>query len=766
MENSHEDLVRFLCSCGKKLKVSRKFLGKFGKCPRCGKEIKIPEDKFLLPPPASDKNRPKNNKAENDVAPLPPLLEGPNEAALMSDDFTVEVEGIQDNTNSPNSNLDKPKVVSIRPALSQDTKTSSVVSKLAKLLPRDPLRGSNLNQQKILPRSAHTSAPTAIPEVNLEESLEDPATLMPDSTNIDSQKDKSNVSANIVDAFYSTIAEPQEEAIPAEEAENMVAIEATDIEEVEELAVLATTPSILQPSPTEVNIAILEEENVPVIQTYEVSLPRALPVINPPIIQQRTALATPATASIHASGQAVPVASVLKNAISSVSSMNRPSEANEIKPAQGMQNPKSNAMEQAQQATPILATQTNTSPAVTQSNESSPTTRSNVAPVPTQTNESSNIKSLSDQDSQYDSSSHPEVAGVEETPEKDVSIDIKKLLADAHIKGGELLMQGKIALESTNFEEALHYFCQCIDKSEDIGLAYYLRALLYVQKKVFLLALEDLHTAQDFECHDIDIEDIRNRVLLQQATIYRNMGAYREAGNLLKEIVSKDIDIEKAKIHWTKAKFLIQQGAAVNALHDIEEAIRLKYLRPEVFEARGRIYLDQGDYASALHDFVSAINRGGKSATLYHVRSEVHFFLKDYDAALNDIHVAQNLAPENAIFYDFEALILNEKKMYEASDLAFERSFGLEPENPIHHFNRGLCYMRRGKYERAIDDFSKVIEANPKDHIALFKRAICYQEKSNPNLALAREDFKKVEQLEQGSVYRSTSASKKRKIVR
>ena len=36
-----DDLIRFRCSCGKSMKMSRKHAGKIGQCPRCANKIRI-----------------------------------------------------------------------------------------------------------------------------------------------------------------------------------------------------------------------------------------------------------------------------------------------------------------------------------------------------------------------------------------------------------------------------------------------------------------------------------------------------------------------------------------------------------------------------------------------------------------------------------------------------------------------------------------------------------------------------------------------------
>lgn len=42
-EPAVEEFIRFICSCGKRLKVPAKLSGKSGRCPRCSERVRIPE---------------------------------------------------------------------------------------------------------------------------------------------------------------------------------------------------------------------------------------------------------------------------------------------------------------------------------------------------------------------------------------------------------------------------------------------------------------------------------------------------------------------------------------------------------------------------------------------------------------------------------------------------------------------------------------------------------------------------------------------------
>ena len=43
VQESGDGMIRFVCPCGKRIKVAAKYAGKAGKCPRCKKRVKIPE---------------------------------------------------------------------------------------------------------------------------------------------------------------------------------------------------------------------------------------------------------------------------------------------------------------------------------------------------------------------------------------------------------------------------------------------------------------------------------------------------------------------------------------------------------------------------------------------------------------------------------------------------------------------------------------------------------------------------------------------------
>lgn len=42
-EEPEDEFIRFSCECGKRIKVHREYAGKTGRCPKCGRQVKVPE---------------------------------------------------------------------------------------------------------------------------------------------------------------------------------------------------------------------------------------------------------------------------------------------------------------------------------------------------------------------------------------------------------------------------------------------------------------------------------------------------------------------------------------------------------------------------------------------------------------------------------------------------------------------------------------------------------------------------------------------------
>ena len=755
------DLIRLLCSCGKRVKVSPKFAGKQGKCPRCGRAVQIPSKEVL----ERKYNEFKNANENLDVFEIPSLPDiqpittepaKPKSVLQMGNqDFletTGELEELFDNDGLevPQS-IVEPIHSFIAPSYNkEDTKYDSRSALLTTV--EEPNWDDFLNEKpatSVEPKpveqkqdefdipdelsdnffedfAGSSPSPNNF-ELDPLEPLElDPLAPLPENNNVNisNQAEIANNQAVIAeqepDFAQAVIAEQEPDfaqAVVAEQepdfAQAVIAEQEPDFEQ----AVVAEQ----EPDFTQAVVAEQEPDFVqPVAVEQEPDFAQPVAVEQEPELAQAVAVEQEPDFA-----QAVAVESDITNP------NDKNAETNEIDTIEEVSS-------HAEPAEATIATESNS-----------------IEYFPQEQEFIEELEEYEDQLRQSEAMEAVSFGKTSEQPKKEFKADIENLSITIAEDSCDELKQGYNALTNMNYDEALQHLSACIATGDDMEVAYFARAILYIRKKQWQIALEDLDNAHSAGYPELEVEEVMNQVRLQIAIQYREMGAYSEALMSLDKIESVNISQEKGKVYLMRAKSYIRTEAWNVALRDLEEAILHNYNKPDVFEERGNIYLRQKDYESAMNNFTAAINHGGKNANIYKSRSEAYFFLNDMNLALQDIKEAEKLTADDPSIFDLEGLIFNELKQYKEADVAFEKSLGLDPNNMTHYFHRAIAYMKRGKYDKAIDDFTRVINSNPKDQVAYLRRAICYQEKKNPNLALARNDFQKVEELEQKSLYRS-----------
>ncbi len=724
-------LIRLLCTCGKRVKVSPEFAGKVGKCPKCGNPVQIPPLEVI----EKKMNEMKGKEEENDIFEFPSLPE------LKQLSLGGDEDPSSKDRKRPVLQLGTPDILETTGDLEayfHDDQNIAIPQPVQTPAPVKNIPGMGTVKGKPIPPKEE-KIKNDFSDENIFEPLEE--------KNIqDIYTKEENIFEPIqeeVNLFETNDVQLQQEISFENQEENFIN---TNREESFDNAV-----SVEEVEGSFDNAVSVEEvegsfDNAVSVEEVEGSFDNAVPIEEPGDFVE--AITVEQTTESNSLAQAIFIDDGLVEAMEIKENHFSAPHINEfLSEEDGLKEDQVEAME-AEFIEEISAEEAMEEEAI----------HIGDSPESEKQYELEEIEEIAETDITFDTKQ------TIQSPKKEFKVNLEIDLS-REMKGGENLQLAKIALENSNFEEAMYHLAICISAGEDIGAAYYLRAVLYIRKKIWQMAIEDLENAREFAYDEANLEDLLNQVYFQLATEYRNIGAYGEALNYLDKIVGCNIFNEKGKVYWIRAKYLIRVGALEASLRDLEEAILNEYLKPEVFETRGNIYLEQKDYESAIHNFSSSISRGGKNASLYKSRSEAYFFLKDFDAALSDIQYAQQLSPDDSCLYDLEGLILNEKNMQQEADIAFEKSLGLDPNNSHHYFNRALCYMRRGRYDRAIEDITKVIQSNPKDQFAYLKRAICYQEKSNPNLALARQDVKKVEELDQSSLYRSNKINLGKEIL-
>ena len=234
----------------------------------------------------------------------------------------------------------------------------------------------------------------------------------------------------------------------------------------------------------------------------------------------------------------------------------------------------------------------------------------------------------------------------------------------------QLFQRGQDALNGGRLDEAEHEFRQVLALNPQVGGAYANLGVVYMRRKQWTKALEELHKAE--------------RLMPQVAGIRLNIGlAYYRQNEFLKAIppfesvVRDQPDVLQPRYLLGLCYFFAERWADAAATLEplwAQESGQLNYLYVLSIAAHraGRKELD--DKATA-----RLVEVGEGSPEFHLFMGKAHLNLEQYDLALTD----------------------------------FQAAAQADPKLPFVHFNLGLAYLKKQDYEHARDEFLKDAAAEP-----------------------------------------------------
>ncbi len=173
-----------------------------------------------------------------------------------------------------------------------------------------------------------------------------------------------------------------------------------------------------------------------------------------------------------------------------------------------------------------------------------------------------------------------------------------------------------------------------------------------------------------------------------------------------------------------RAMAYLEMGQRLDALNDLDQAIRLRTDDPMLYADRARVLFRQRSYPTAIEDCTRALEIDAGLAPLYGLRGECHAANGDTQAAFADFAVALARDPDHAADYLLARTELNLE--LEDPDAAFadgEEAVRRSPDNPNAYQARGMAHRMSGRLTDAAADFTRVLELDPNRPLAHLARA-------------------------------------------
>ncbi len=190
-----------------------------------------------------------------------------------------------------------------------------------------------------------------------------------------------------------------------------------------------------------------------------------------------------------------------------------------------------------------------------------------------------------------------------------------------------------------------------------------------------------------------------------------------------------------------RARLYLQRGNIDPALRDIQAALKINPVNPELFIILSDIYQVLGQTDNSIASLKKAIKLNPKNVVPYLKLSETYLLLNDSRTAIRYADEAISHNRKNAESYYVKAMGLMEKKDTNNAITNLRISANLDSNNYMTYMQLAAIYTKR-KDSLSKQYFNKALKINPGDERALYYLGMYYQEHKLYNKAI--ETFTKL----------------------
>ncbi len=268
----------------------------------------------------------------------------------------------------------------------------------------------------------------------------------------------------------------------------------------------------------------------------------------------------------------------------------------------------------------------------------------------------------------------------------------------------ELYLEGTVQYSQGNFNKAITFFNQAIQKDQNNADFFSHRGLSYQALGELTLALKDFNYS------------IELRPEFSEGYINRGFCLYQQ--KKAPEAISDFSTALKIKIspeaYNNRGFILASLGKFSQAIQDYDRALKLDRQFTDAYNNRGSAYLDTRQYKKAIEDYTRALALLPKNPLFLNNRGLAYFYLKKYPESLDNLSQALQENPRYVTAYNNRGnthkAINNLSQALQDYNIANR----LSPEYPTPYLGRGYIYQSMGKHKAAVKNFKRFLSLNPK----------------------------------------------------
>jgi tetratricopeptide (TPR) repeat protein len=264
-------------------------------------------------------------------------------------------------------------------------------------------------------------------------------------------------------------------------------------------------------------------------------------------------------------------------------------------------------------------------------------------------------------------------------------------------------IQGNVAYRKGNFDEAIKFYSEAIEKTPKFADAYNNRGRVKIE-------LENLQGAiQDFE-KAVSIDEKFYMAKFNLAEAYSNTERLEESLTLLKQISNQYKD--SSFYYVTLSNVFIQKNNFAEANSNLAVALRLNPKNDKGYTNLGYIQYSNKNYDAAKQNFEKAISINPKQDFAINNLSLIYAQQNDYLKALETVEKAIEIN-KNEIYQNNKAYyLLNLGKLEEGKKL-LDLVLEINKNSAWAFRNNGIYYFKKNNFKSALENFLEADKIDP-----------------------------------------------------
>ncbi|CAH0994953.1 Beta-barrel assembly-enhancing protease [Emticicia aquatica] len=286
-------------------------------------------------------------------------------------------------------------------------------------------------------------------------------------------------------------------------------------------------------------------------------------------------------------------------------------------------------------------------------------------------------------------------------------------------------IQGNVAYKKGNFEEAIKFYSEAIDKTPKFADAYNNRGSVK-------LAMDNIDGAiLDFE-KAVSIDNKFYLAKYNLAEAYSNTDKLDESLSLLKQISQQYKD--SSFYFVTLSNVFINKNNFAEASANLATALRLNDKNDKALTNLGYIQYSEKNFEASKNNFEKAIAINPRQDFALNNLSLIYSLNEDYNKALEIIEKAL-LINNNEIYQNNKSYYLINLNKLEDGRKIIQSVLEKNDKNAWAYRNMGVFYLKSKNYSLALENFMKADKLDPSVELLNYYLGITQQNLGNESKA-------------------------------